>query len=280
MATSWLRLMRAGALFSPAADVVAGMALAGTPWSLAAVRTVFASVCVYAAGMILNDFADRREDAVARPERPLPRGEISPGHAAAAGFGLLALGVAISCAPAWHLGLAGLVLIYDFAAKRWPPSALVAMGSLRGLNLLAGAWFATHALPMPTLAAGLAYAIAIAAVTGLGIREDGGQAPPLVVSAWIGLAVGSATVGVAWAGAWFTPAALIVPSFAVAFVRLPRGPGPVPSPRIRQEMLKLLLGCLVYAAALCAAAQRWPEAAAILVCAPVARWIARSIALT
>lgn len=273
----WSRLVRAGALFSPAADVVAGMALAGTPWSVAAVRTVLASVCVYAAGMVLNDYADREEDAKARPERPLPRGEIRPGKAAAAGLALATAGIALSAAPLWHFGLVLMVLLYDFVAKRWHPSAIVVMGCLRGLNLLGGAWFATHTVGTPALAAALCYAVAVAAITGLGICEDGASAQARTVGAWILLAVGSASLGVLLAGGWLSPAAVGVPLAALAFVRLPRGPAPVSPLRIRKEMLKLLLGCLVYTAALCAVASRWLEAGAILGCAPLARAISRRI---
>ncbi len=55
----FLRLLRAGTLFSPAADVLAGTCIAAAAqgaavWSLDVVRAVAASVLVYAAGMVLN----------------------------------------------------------------------------------------------------------------------------------------------------------------------------------------------------------------------------------
>ena len=91
----WLRLVRAGTLFSPAADVLACACLAGSPWSMDVARGAAASVLVYAAGMVLNDHADRREDAAHRPERPIPRGEIGPGAALAVGLAAMIAGVAL-----------------------------------------------------------------------------------------------------------------------------------------------------------------------------------------
>ena len=52
--------MRAGTLFSPGADVTAGLCLAGIAWSTDAVRAVLASVCIYAAGMVLSQQEDLR----------------------------------------------------------------------------------------------------------------------------------------------------------------------------------------------------------------------------
>jgi len=62
----YLRLIRAGTLFSPAADVVAGLCLAGGVWTVDAIRAALASVAIYGAGMVLNDHADRARDAVVR----------------------------------------------------------------------------------------------------------------------------------------------------------------------------------------------------------------------
>jgi hypothetical protein len=52
-----------------------------------------ASACLYAGGVVLNDFFDRKVDVVERPERPLPSGRVPPAHAAWLGSVLLSLGI-------------------------------------------------------------------------------------------------------------------------------------------------------------------------------------------
>ena len=109
------RLVRAGTLFSPGADVVAGLCLAEQPWTLAAARAVVASILLYAAGMVLNDHADRELDARLRPERPIPRGDVTAGFALKSGLVLMAVALITSPVP-WHHGaMAMLVLLYKFS---------------------------------------------------------------------------------------------------------------------------------------------------------------------
>src|SRR5712671_2789364 len=171
----YLRLVRVGTLFSPAADVVAGMCLAGAPWSNRAVAGVLAGVCLYAGGMVLNDYADRTIDAVQRPERPLPRGDVRPQTALALGLALLLLGCLLSSWLPYHLLMAALVLGYDFLGKRLGASGGVLMAVLRALNLGSGTLLASELSPLQsqtTQVAAVAYGCYIAAVTLLGICED------------------------------------------------------------------------------------------------------------
>ena len=49
----------------------------------------------YVGGMYLNDAFDAGIDAVERPERPIPSGQVSAETVFAAGFGMLALGLAV-----------------------------------------------------------------------------------------------------------------------------------------------------------------------------------------
>jgi hypothetical protein len=46
---------------------------------------VGATMCLYAGGVVLNDFFDRRLDAIERPERPIPSRRVSAASAAALG---------------------------------------------------------------------------------------------------------------------------------------------------------------------------------------------------
>ena len=280
MSLSWLRLVRASALFSPAADVLAGLCLVDAPVSALALRTIFASVLVYAAGMALNDFADRAEDARQRKERPIPRGEIAPAHALALGLVLLLLGIAVSGTPVQHGILAALVLFYDFVAKRSNLAAIATMGSLRGLNLLVGAWIPAQGLSTPVILAATAYGLYIAVITALGICEDRASSPARVVNGLLVAAIGFATAGVALAAPRATWTAFVVPVLAAFLVRFVPPGRPVTPERIRAEMMKLLLGCMVYASTLCLAAERWWEAVVIAAAILVSRLVARTIALT
>lgn len=276
---AYLRLLRVGLLLSPAADVTAGMALCGLPWSWAAARTALASVCVYAAGMVLNDHADRRLDAVQRPERPLPRGDVRPGVALALGLGLLAAGGSVSPMPLYHLGLALLVVGYDYLLKRHVATGAATMGSLRALNLLAGG-VVLGATPPPLLAyAALAYFVYIVAVTLLGVLEDEPRVKPKAVVSLGLLAPVSACLVLTQ-----TPHAVVAASVGGALLvalwlralrrrTFDRG-------AIRQVMTYLLLGTMLYTSLLCVGMGRHAEAAAIFAAAVLGRRITRSIAVT
>src|SRR5262245_12772163 len=106
---------------------------------MAAARAAMASVCAYAAGMVLNDHADRHIDAVQRPERPLPSGRIAPGAALALGVSLLAACLALAPHRTYYAVIVTLVLSYDYLVKSRVAAGVVVMGTLRGLNLAAGA---------------------------------------------------------------------------------------------------------------------------------------------
>jgi hypothetical protein len=136
-------LVRAPAALSVPGDVVAGAAAAGaldrrTP-ALAG-----ASVLLYWAGMAANDWADRRLDAVERPERPIPSGRVTPAAAAGLAAGLTAAGLGLAAAAggrratALAVPLAAAVWGYDLLAKNTAAGPAV-MAACRGLDVLLGA---------------------------------------------------------------------------------------------------------------------------------------------
>lgn len=75
---AWTELFRVSALFSVPGDALAGAAAVGRSPGRGTALAIGASLCLYEAGMALNDWADREEDAVDRPHRPIPSGRISP----------------------------------------------------------------------------------------------------------------------------------------------------------------------------------------------------------
>lgn len=186
---SYLQLVRLPNAFTAVADVLMGylvthdpapfptLRLPGEFWALLA-----ASVCLYSAGMVLNDVYDIEVDRRERPGRPLPSGSISLDSARGLGFGLLTIGVALAflasyLSGAWRAGwvaiaLAVAIVLYDSVLKRTPLAPLV-MGACRTLNVLlgmsaaAGPWHPLHYV----VAAGIG--IYITGVTAFARTEAG-----------------------------------------------------------------------------------------------------------
>ncbi|MEU9430978.1 SCO3242 family prenyltransferase [Streptomyces sp. NPDC048252] len=139
----WAELLRVSALFTVPGDVLAGAAASGRRPGAATALAAGASLCLYEAGMALNDWADREEDAAERPHRPVPSGRIAPGQALAAAAVLtgagLGLGFAAGRPAAWcATAIAGTVWAYDLRLKH-TAAGPAAMAAARGLDLLMGA---------------------------------------------------------------------------------------------------------------------------------------------
>ncbi|MER5216932.1 SCO3242 family prenyltransferase [Streptomyces sp. NPDC002838] len=142
-ARAWTELLRLPALFTVPGDALAGAAAAAAHPNPRTLLAICSSLCLYEAGMALNDWADRGEDAAERPHRPLPSGRIRPTAALAAACAFTGAGLSLAaCAgrPALAVAtpLAATVWAYDLALKRTPAGPL-AMAAARGLDLLLGA---------------------------------------------------------------------------------------------------------------------------------------------
>jgi 4-hydroxybenzoate polyprenyltransferase len=167
-----------------------------------------ASACVYHAGMVLNDWADREEDARLGRGRPLETASIDQRAALALGFTLLVLGPLVASLAAWPCGLvlaavAACALIYDFGGRgAWRGPALLA--ACRGGNLGAGLTLTSLEAPLhpALLLAPLAYAIYVFFVARVAILEDvageTGRLRPRVVAMALALcAIGMIACGLA-----------------------------------------------------------------------------------
>ncbi len=281
--TTLLRLVRAGTLFSPAADALAGRCLvagaSGAIWDADSLRLMAASALVYAGGMVCNDVADVAEDARNRPERPIPSGAISRTLAAVFGFALLLGGAATSPAPMHHALLAALVLVYDFAAKRAVLLGALCMGSLRGLNLLSGAALVGGSISTPVLSAALCYGVYVFAITILGSFEEDRTVRPRAVAALQGAPMWAALGGLLAVqdGLWPAPAIGLLPVLWLA--RRNRAIANWGQAEIRASMGYLLLGTMLYTGLLCLAAGRPAECAGIVACIPLARAVTRRLRL-
>ncbi|MFF9216560.1 SCO3242 family prenyltransferase [Streptomyces viridosporus] len=176
-AGAWAELLRLPALFTVPGDVLAGAAAAGARPGPRTLLAIGSSLCLYEAGMALNDWADRAEDAAERPHRPLPSGRIRPAAALTAACGLTGAGLALAAragrpALAVAAPLAATVWAYDLALKH-TVAGPAAMAAARGLDLLLGA-AATGGGTRAALPCAALLGSHTLAVTAVSRRETGG----------------------------------------------------------------------------------------------------------
>ncbi|MFD7376541.1 SCO3242 family prenyltransferase [Streptomyces mirabilis] len=190
-AGAWAELLRLPALFTVPGDALAGAATTGNRPNPRTLLAIASSLCLYEAGMALNDWADQAEDALERPHRPLPSGRIRPPAALVAAGALTAAGLALAAragrpALAVAAPLAATVWAYDLALKR-TPAGPAAMATARGLDLLLGAT-ATGGSARPALPSALTLATHTLAVTTVSRGETRGGSPlaPLAALATTG----------------------------------------------------------------------------------------------
>ncbi|WP_369195151.1 SCO3242 family prenyltransferase [Streptomyces djakartensis] len=177
---AWAELLRLPALFSVPGDALAGAAAAGAAPNARTLLAIGSSLCLYEAGMALNDWADRDVDAVERPHRPLPSGRIRPAAALTAAGALTGAGLALAAGagrPALAVAapLAATVWAYDLGLKH-TPAGPVAMGAARGLDLLMGA-AATTGRTRPALPSAALLGTHTLAVTTVSRQEAQGGSP-------------------------------------------------------------------------------------------------------
>ena len=114
----------------------------------------------YVGGMYLNDAFDADVDAIERPERPIPSGQVSRRLVYGTGYGILLGGVLMLAGAGlltdrsfsmWStlagLGLAGAIVLYDWTHKKSPVSPAL-MGICRALVYIAAGL--SVAVPLPT----------------------------------------------------------------------------------------------------------------------------------
>jgi len=206
-----LRLGRVSNLPTVWTNTLAGAVLAGAGGfgpEFAVMLLAFS--LFYTGGMFLNDAFDAEFDAVERPERPIPFGEIGAREVFAYGFGLMAVGIAllawIGIAPAIAgLTLATAITFYDWHHKKNVLGPVV-MGLCRVL-VYVGAGLCTTLAPPSALWIGaglmLCYLIGL---TYVAKQENLGKvenlwpliflAAPVAYGAW--LATAHAMVGIFW----------------------------------------------------------------------------------
>ncbi|MBL8316426.1 MAG: UbiA family prenyltransferase [Rubrivivax sp.] len=179
-----LQLGRISNLPTVWSNVLVGALLAGG--SLGDARLpllMLAASLFYVGGMFLNDAFDRGFDALHRPERPIPSGQVSARQVFSYGFAMLGLGiVGVAVAsrgadgmPAWRAlaagaALAAAIVLYDAHHKGNPLSPLV-MGLCRVFVVLTAAFSVAATLTMAVVLAALALLCHLIGLTYIAKQE-------------------------------------------------------------------------------------------------------------
>ncbi|GAA3242312.1 SCO3242 family prenyltransferase [Actinocorallia longicatena] len=270
-------LVRAPAALTVPGDVLAGAAAAGRPMDRSLAGLAVGSVCLYWAGMALNDYADRDLDRVERPERPIPSGRVSPGLALGIAAGLTGAGVVCAglaggrSALGVAVPLAATVWLYDLAAKNSPAGPVV-MAAARGLNVLMGSGTVRAGL----LPAGLvaAHVLGVTALSRGEVHGTRKEVPLATLS-------GSGAVAVLAGASRRLAAAVLAASYLAAVGGAQSAAVQQPTPgRVRRAVGAGILGLIPLQAALIA--RRGPAGAGPVSAAahPLARALARRRSVT
>jgi heme O synthase-like polyprenyltransferase len=133
----WFDLARAGNFPSVWSNVLAALVLSATllgtwPAPGLLILALIAGSLAYAGGTTLNDVFDAGFDRKHRPERAIPRGLIKRSTAGWVGSAQLALGLGLliyaGASPVCAIGLAAVILLYDWLHKRWAGSVILMAG--------------------------------------------------------------------------------------------------------------------------------------------------------
>ena len=143
---SYLTLVRFPNLFTMPSNIFAGYFSVQIQHSIeisTVIPLILISVSLYAAGVILNDVADRKIDLKERPNRPIPSGKITLRNAVFLASLLIVTSIVASLFISVTtlvvvVFLIVLILLYDFLLKNSSFSP-VAMSGTRVVNVLLGA---------------------------------------------------------------------------------------------------------------------------------------------
>jgi 4-hydroxybenzoate polyprenyltransferase len=285
-ARGYIELLRPANVVTSLADVLAGCAVVSGTSRAALTPLLMSTACLYAGGIVLNDYFDRDTDARERPERPIPSGRVRAPKAAILGVVLLAAGVAIARLLGTTSGftagaVAALALLYDTVAKKHPLLGPMTMGACRGANLLLG-MTAVPVLMSARWPIAILPFVYITAVTALSRGEVHGSRRPIAGAALAGIIGVILAVAVLAAQALMPVVAValagvlayrVVPPFAHAY-RRPE------AATIRRAIRAGVLSLVLLDAAIAATHDRLLVAAAIVMLGLCASALARAVAVT
>ena len=272
-------LVRAPAAFTVPGDTLAGAAAAGHRPALGLAAS---SVCLYWAGMALNDYADREVDAKERPQRPIPSGRVSPAVAFGLAAGLTGAGVALAGlaggagAVAIAVPLAGVIWAYDLELKSTPLGPL-AMAAARTLDVLMGAGVRGIPRAAPTAVTIGAHT---AAITALSRREVEGASPALP-AAMLAATVGISAATCARLRSNRVAATALLGAYVVSVGQADIAAMRDPAPNQMQRAVGAgILGMMPLQATLAAGSGALRSALSVAAAFPLARRLSRRVATT
>jgi hypothetical protein len=264
-----LRLGRVSNLPTVWTNTLAGIVLAGG--NVADRRTlplVVALSLFYVAGMYLNDAYDAEIDVRERPERPIPSGQVSADTVFAAGFAMMALGLALlfwtgygvaggtEIGPVMGgLGLGAAIVLYNRRHKDNPLSPVL-MGICRVLVYVTAGLAVVPDLPTPLWIGAALLLCYLIGLTYVAKQETLGE----VRNLWPLLFLGAPLV-YALAGALRSPTAAALAATFVLWVGVAlwflrrRRPGDVP-----RAVVSLIAGIALLDAVLIAGASKFSVA--------------------
>jgi len=280
-------LVRAPAALSVPGDTLAGGAGAGWPFGWRSAAMPAASVCLYWAGMALNDYADRELDRVERPERPIPSGRVTPRFALGLAVALTGAGVGAAglvggrSALAVALPLAGTVWAYDLALKQTAAGPF-AMAAARALDVLLGAGKDRTRAALPAALTVGGHTLGLTALSR-GEVTGSDRRVPVTVLAGTGAVAGAALLAGPRGGALphrlaaLALAATYAASVGAAQADAVRQPTPG---RIRRAVGAGILGLMPLQGTLAARAGSLRAALPVVAAFPLARRLARKVSPT
>jgi len=281
-----LKLGRVSNLPTVWSNVLTGTALAGAATADCRLLLLVVSLSLfYVGGMFLNDAFDHGFDAIARPERPIPSGQVSAMQVHASGFGLMAFALALLAwvgygyepLTQWRpvaggLALAAAIVFYNWHHKNNPLSPLI-MGACRMLVYLTAAWAVTAVIPPPVIVAAVVLLCYLIGLTYAAKNEHLGRVGNIWPLAFLAVPV---IYGISLAAAQrvvLVPLLLLAAwaSYALWLLRR-RKPGDVP-----RAVVSLIAGISLLDAMLLAGAGHllfaWLAAAAFVITLALQRWI-------
>jgi 4-hydroxybenzoate polyprenyltransferase len=260
--TDALSLGRVSNLPTVWTNMLVGLVLAGAGLAHPAIWPLFLALTLfYIGGMYLNDFFDAVIDARERPDRPIPAGRAKRSTVGAAGFGMLAAGIALMAlvtargGSPWPVlaavALAGCIVLYDAHHKNNPLSPFV-MGLCRILVYLCAGVSVVAPPPVALLVAASALLCYLIGLTYVAKQENLGRVAnmwPLVFLA--APVMHGVSLALERPGVWVFLALFVIWVLVALRFVLRRGPGDIP-----RAVVSLIAGiCLLDAVFIAATGQ-------------------------
>jgi 4-hydroxybenzoate polyprenyltransferase len=285
--------VRLSLALSPVADVLAGAAVSAMqgPIRVAGVAVAApASLLLYLGGMALNGIVDLEQDRREAPGRPLPSGEIRVFTAWIVTVVCLVLGLVLAhLASPRVLALAGaivlLIVVYHFPLKSHDIAGPVALGVIRGANLVLGMEAARPIVPGFTSMAfvpAVLYGLYVFG-TSLVARMEDSDFELGRFRAGLGLAIAALLLLAAVHGSMTTPLYVLfalpvaaIFGLVVVMQAIPIGRARGPRPAVRKLVILMLSGFYLADAIIALGAGSLVAAVVIAGLFPASRWLART----